>query len=74
MLIWVRRGVDCGPFSLKGDRWHEKTETKIQNIIHWVISHNRAMTNSYMGHIDGHHTDYIKMNLGCRGCSENGLG
>ena len=36
VVIWVRRGDDFGAFPWLGDGWHEKTETKIENIIYLV--------------------------------------
>ncbi len=37
-VIWVRGGENCSAFWWLGNGWHEKTETKIQNIINWVIT------------------------------------
>ncbi len=37
VVIRVRWGDNGSAFPWLGDRWHEKIETKIQNINHWVI-------------------------------------
>ncbi len=37
VVIWVRQCDNRSVFPWLGDGWDEKTETKIQSIIHWVI-------------------------------------
>ena len=65
-MIWMREGDNRSAFPWLGDEWHEKTEIKIQNTM-YLLGHNIAMTNSYIGHIDGNHMDQTQINQGCRG-------
>ncbi len=58
-MIWVRRGVNRGSFPWIGDRWYEKNGNKDPK--YHSLGHNRAMANSYMGHIDGNHADHAQI-------------
>ena len=64
VVIWVRWGVDHGGIPWLGDGWHEKSQNKDSK--YHSLSHNRAITDRYMGHIYGSHVDHTQINLGCR--------
>ncbi len=72
VVTWVRWGVDLGAFPWLSDGWHEKKQRKDPK--YHLLSHNRAMTNRYMGNIYGNHADHAKIKQECMGYTGGRLG
>ena len=66
--------MGCWPWWDSMARWYMAWIKQNKDTKYHLLGHNRAITNRFMVHIDGNHTNQTQINQGCRGYTGGGLG